>query len=308
MQATFYHGSIIIIESLKDDDKKTGKMLHNTLIADTKCSLKNTMPFIKIRYEGVTSSNELLNLLEEIYKSDEYKCPVIHIEAHGGNDGGNDGGYFLECTDGSILTCEELAEPLRRINEKSGLNLLLSMATCHGLDMECAFVSAFCQDRIIPFVALVGSNYDEHSDSIEDFFLNFFRLYFNGNGAASEKHTDVNTVMSTLNRQFPHFKIIDTLKIIAITLKRYWDLKCTPEAKEQRLKNIKEIAVRESGIIVSTDSLSDIAHDFNLEEKSVNDKISHLLGFCKIEGNRERFKNINYLGVISVLVPKLGKK
>lgn len=303
MHATIYHGSIIIIESLKNDDKKTGKSLHDALTADTKSSLKATMPFIKIRYKGVTSSSELLKFLEEIYASDEYECPVIHIEAHGGNDGE----YFLECTDGSRLTCEELAEPLRRINEKSGLNLLLSMATCHGQDMECAFVSAFCQDKVIPFFALIGSNYDEHPDKIEDFFLNFFQFYFNGNSAALEKHTDVSAVMSRFNRQFPNFKIIDTLRIIAIAIKKYWDLS-TPEAIEQRRKNIQEIAVRETGSIVSKDRLSDIAHESNLEEKTVNNKISNLLGFDKIKGNKERFKDINYLSVITILVPKLNKK
>lgn len=93
-------------------------------------------------------------VIEAIASSASYarsaECsPVLHIEAHGGENGilGPDENGVK-----STILWEELTEPLQQLNEATGCNLLVIMAACIGN----AGVQSFTRGPRAPAIALIG--------------------------------------------------------------------------------------------------------------------------------------------------------
>jgi len=73
--------------------------------------------------------------------------PILHIEAHG-----NETGIAPEQNGSSYILWEELTEPLQRVNEASGCNLLIVMAACIGN----AAVKALRRGPRAPAIVVIG--------------------------------------------------------------------------------------------------------------------------------------------------------
>jgi len=123
---TFYRDtlkfdSIVVIESLKPDDSKTGDWLYHRVIESW---ARRNSPFYT-RFYQVASRQEFLGVLDvlraELFKNGH--APILHIDAHGDTTG-------LELGDGDHLQWEELRGRLTEMNLLSQINLLVVMAMC----------------------------------------------------------------------------------------------------------------------------------------------------------------------------------
>jgi hypothetical protein len=115
---------ILIIESLRPADLRTGELLYNNIIAK---KIKDENLKIENKYFFAFSKQEFLevinNFQNEIHETDEI---ILHLEAHGGNNEMQFGNYEL-------LTWSELEKILIEINKKCKNKLHLNLATCHGM-------------------------------------------------------------------------------------------------------------------------------------------------------------------------------
>jgi len=131
-----------IIEWLPSTDQRTGRDLHEWIQKQrpkwshySECSRK----------KDVLSSIEQATMLA---KKDNM-IPVLHIEAHGDQDG-------LGCPDGNrqieLLSWDELTEPLQELNLATRCNLVFVVAACIGF----AGIQALVRGPRAPAIAIVG--------------------------------------------------------------------------------------------------------------------------------------------------------
>lgn len=98
-------------------------------------------------------------------------CPVIHISAHGSQDG-------IQLTDGEIVTWSELRRWLLPINKALNGLLLVCMSSCYGyagirMAME-------LQDQAYPYFALIGNSQTPTWPETAVAFTTFYHLFANG--------------------------------------------------------------------------------------------------------------------------------
>ncbi|WP_295672228.1 hypothetical protein [uncultured Mucilaginibacter sp.] len=116
-----YNG-VVVIQSLLDDDKQTGKELFDDIIA-RRCEQTQKAPY----FYQPSNKVEFLASLEEICAlviADDL-FPIIHFEIHG-----NPVGLVLK--NGEAVTWDELQYYCRMINVRVRNQLIITLATCYG--------------------------------------------------------------------------------------------------------------------------------------------------------------------------------
>ncbi|MBV8874845.1 MAG: hypothetical protein JO014_19260 [Metakosakonia sp.] len=115
------YNSILIIESLPEDDYKTGEVLSSML--------KESHPgHSGIQYIPVASKGDFIDLMKEIIilmQNNQGFRPIIDIETHGNT---NEIGF----ADDSRMPWEELMDIFRGLNEISKNELVVFLACCEG--------------------------------------------------------------------------------------------------------------------------------------------------------------------------------
>jgi hypothetical protein len=118
--------TIVVIESLPDNDRQTGTELYRDIIKRYAEYYGNK---IASHYFNGKTKNQFLAGLDFIV----HNCPymnlgiALHIEAHGLGD---TTGLYL--ADGSSVSWEELKPKLIKVNVQSDNQLYVTMATCFG--------------------------------------------------------------------------------------------------------------------------------------------------------------------------------
>jgi hypothetical protein len=134
--------NVWIIEWLPPNDQKTGLQLHEWM--------QNKRPKWSY-YSKCLNKGEVLSSIERAISLAERHpfIPVLHLEAHGNEDG-------LGCLNenGNIesLSWDELTEPLQRLNLATRCNLIVVVAACIGF----AGILALVRGPRAPAVAIVG--------------------------------------------------------------------------------------------------------------------------------------------------------
>lgn len=134
--------SVWIIEWLPPADQRTGLDLHEWI--------QKKRPKWS-HYSQCSKKKEVLSSIKRatILAKKNNMIPVLHIEAHGDQDG-------LGCPDDNGqtegLSWDELTEPLQELNLATGCNLIFVVAACIGF----AGVRALVRGPRAPAVAIVG--------------------------------------------------------------------------------------------------------------------------------------------------------
>lgn len=140
-----------ILESLKPHERSTGEELRQFVLnrGDSfpgRISVEMTKPW---------SRSQFMDVLERMFQSaDEGNFPILHVEAHGGEDG-------LYLASGEMIEWDELSIPLIKINRRLRGNLIITVAACWGGYMARTTLSA----TRAPFLVVVGPEtkiYDSH--------------------------------------------------------------------------------------------------------------------------------------------------
>ncbi|UYZ58144.1 hypothetical protein [Hymenobacter latericus] len=120
----FAWNTIIVIESLPQKER-TGQELVNSILGR-----RAEQHGFLCGYCNVYSAEDFIGALEEVKsgaKEDGF-LPIIHIEAHGSNQG-------LEMESGEVITWNILGLHLRHINTLTKNNLLVVLGACYGIEI-----------------------------------------------------------------------------------------------------------------------------------------------------------------------------
>lgn len=156
---------LCIIESLRADDKKTGKILYDNTIKYKVFQEPNLSRY----YFQINSKKEFfetLKLLIEKIKVDKL-FPLLHFETHGGDEG-------IQLNSSEVITWEELHESLIEINLLLENKLAIYLGMCYGN----AILSAVNPSKRASFRIVFGIS-KEIDESVllvgfETFYNNFF--------------------------------------------------------------------------------------------------------------------------------------
>ncbi|WP_199118919.1 hypothetical protein [Pedobacter sp. ASV28] len=116
-----YNG-IVVIQSLPDDEKQTGTILYDDIIA-RRCDQNGHGKY----FYNPSSKNELIEVLNIICDNvlNDDLLPILHFEIHGSEHG-------LGLKNGDFVVWKELQEYCRLINVKTKNQLIVTLATCWG--------------------------------------------------------------------------------------------------------------------------------------------------------------------------------
>lgn len=141
---------IWIIEWLSSNDQRTGKQLHDWI--------QERGYFFKSVYCECSSKDKVLAAIERAATHAEHHgtIPLIHLEAHGSEDGLSDSEKGA-----NGLTWDELTKLLQRLNLATRCNLIVLIAACQGYAGLLAFIQAFKESRPIAPALVIAGPYDD---------------------------------------------------------------------------------------------------------------------------------------------------
>lgn len=116
-----YNG-IVVLQSLPDDEKQTGIMLYDDIIAK-RCDQNGHGKY----FYNPGSKRELFEVLNTVCYNVLYDdlMPILHFEIHGSQEG-------LVLKNGESVHWNQLQEHCRLINVKTKNQLIVTLATCWG--------------------------------------------------------------------------------------------------------------------------------------------------------------------------------
>lgn len=112
---------IFVLKSLGESDEYADKLYTETIQpCCEKCGLANEPPI------EIFDSNDWDAAIDKILQ-DEHRHPFVHIETHGDREKG------LKLRLGDYISWDKMLEDLRKVNIRSGMNLIVTMATCFSI-------------------------------------------------------------------------------------------------------------------------------------------------------------------------------
>lgn len=155
--------TIVIIQSLKDKDLKTGKLLYEDLSA----LLPIKHPDTSVKFYDVKNKKELAETFYKIYNEiEDGELITLQIETHGCEDG-------VVLASGEFVTWKEFLGIIRPINEKMLNLLLVCMSMCYGG----ALISQFEPEKRAPYRAFIGTGDTIKPQVLLDGFNAFYDNY-----------------------------------------------------------------------------------------------------------------------------------
>lgn len=215
----FRFNTIYVIESLKDDEPKTGYDIWHDLLQ----YMPYKHPELKVHYKPINSLSEWDDLMKEILVDVKVNSniPILHLEIHG-----EENGKGLVFNNGQLASREHVGDQLRAINIATVCNLMLTLGVCKGLYL----LFNMHLDKPMPFIGAVGSFDDLHSGDIilryTDFYETLFETFDVGKAYIS---------LTNSNTGFPcTYRFIPADELYYKNYQGYIDKDCTPEALKQR--------------------------------------------------------------------------
>ena len=214
--------SIWIVESLRENDSKTGRKLHEFL---HDYSLANELD-LNLNFVTPNSSDDFLGVLTQIKEAvtnDDSLIPLLHIECHGSIDG-------LWTSSGECVTWEELRSYLVDINFACRNNLIVNVAACNGIYL----IHTATKLERAPFWAVIGPDSIVYGVSIEGGFQDFYRTFFETGNA--------NNAIDALNATVDEadFQFVSAIRIFTNAYRKYDADHCHGEGLEKRMAYLVE--------------------------------------------------------------------
>jgi hypothetical protein len=156
---------IIIIQSLKEGDRKTGEELFNDILR-YKPELNKD---IYVKFYDISNHLQFVKTLKTIENDTPYNHTLtLHFETHGCIDG-------IGLGDGCLVKWRELFSLLRPINVKLSNLLMVIMSMCQG-----AAISSDIEPTLrCPFRAFVGFEKDMKEGDLLEAYSIFYETYNN---------------------------------------------------------------------------------------------------------------------------------
>lgn len=210
---SFCFNTIYIMESLGDNESKTGLHLYDEL-----CKVIKPTP---AKYVPITSGEEWDQCMDKICQAcagDGVK-PIIHLELHGDNTG-------IGFVNGDIRDHRTLCAQFSKINFACGCNMLLTLGVCEGLNI----LKGIQISVPMPYIGAIGSFEELWNVDIELRFTEFYKELLSSHdmNKAYSKLLDAESEYHEIYRFFP----IDEL--FYRTYVRYLKEQCSKDALKER--------------------------------------------------------------------------
>ncbi|WP_165021207.1 hypothetical protein [Dysgonomonas sp. ZJ279] len=156
---------IIVIQSLKDSERKTGDELNNDILQYNKYMHADSF----VKFYNVKTIREFTNTLNLIQKQmSKGEIFTLHLETHGSEDG-------IHLASGECLKWTQFFNSIRPINIKMSHLLIIVMAMCKGV----AILSCIEPEKRAPYRAFIGAHRDITEDEVARGFSAFYSSYTN---------------------------------------------------------------------------------------------------------------------------------
>jgi hypothetical protein len=203
---------LVVLESLADDEEKTGTFLAQDL--ESTCRDKK----FRLSFGRVDTVDEfrqnMLKLTADA--ADRGVRPILHLEIHGAEH--SPGLVFLPSKE--ILLWEDFAALTRELNAATLNNLVVVMAVCHGYESILAVKIA----ELTPFCVLIGPTEAVTNRQIKAAFGAFYRELL-----------DRSDVLKAGEILPDSYLVYDCERIFATGFTKYVRDKCLGAGKQERL-------------------------------------------------------------------------
>lgn len=157
------HQGIIVIQSLRDNDRKTGDELHKDILQYKQYVQEDSF----VELYNVITAKEFVKTLGKIQKAmSKGMVFSLHLETHGSEDG-------IHLSSGECITWKQFYDSIRPINIKMGNLLIVIMAMCKGASL----ISHIEPEKRAPYLAFIGAFRDLTQDEISRGFIAFYERY-----------------------------------------------------------------------------------------------------------------------------------
>jgi hypothetical protein len=251
VDAQFEFSKIVVVESLPEGERKTGRELRDTI----RLELAARGEALQVEYVVVPGRDGFISELERLrQESDHGHIPIIHVECHGDRASG------LHFSDGTLMPWEDLADRLLQINLRTGFNLLVLVSACFGA----YFLGMLSAVRASPCWGVVAPTDTVYPSELESGFSDFYRALFST--------WDLGAATQVLEgRTLRHGYWLSELaeRWFSRIVLNYLQTHCTVIATEQRIRDLR---VRQQELGLPWVSLHDMRRELRLANSRALDK------------------------------------
>jgi hypothetical protein len=227
------YDKIWIIQWLRNDDRETGKELHDALN-------RVTNDLIPIVFNEVFSRKDLIDVLNEVLidVTTNKTVPILHIETHGNDD-------FIGTDfddDMHKMSHLDLLGSFRKINIETQFNLFIVVAACFGVKLGNIIMGTLLQPS--PFWGLLGPVRKTTPDAIFQGFFAFYKCLLSRQ-SISNALSSLFIVEPSLNY---NISMISAESLFVKGLKNYFDYQCSNEVAEERARKKVSQSLSKKGI------------------------------------------------------------
>jgi hypothetical protein len=179
----FKFNKVYILESLKDNELKTGKLLYEDMFHHN-----NETNEYGFEYQPIKNLKALKRFFEIILLEIKTKeiSPIIHLEMHGSISG-------ITLSSDEIIEWNDFAILIQEINIELKNKLVVVLALCHGIHFLSAFYNLI--ESRSPFAGLIACGDISKVEEIKNGFPRFYKYLLssnNGNIALKELNKIIN--------------------------------------------------------------------------------------------------------------------
>lgn len=259
---------IIVIQSLREEDKKTGEELERDVLRYKEHLHENS--FVRLfNVENLSDFERILNQIIDTTTPGEIF--TLHFETHGSRNG-------IQLASGEFITWKQFYDCIRPINIKLNNLLLIVMASCYGASL----ISYLDPMQRAPFLAFVGARRILTEDEVRRSFSAFYHEYTNP--------LDIVESMKAINFEIDEGNL-SRQTFLCLTSEKLFDMTL------DYLRNPNHFRLMVESKLEEFNSLSD-------EKTTYSEMENHLIIFFKETST----KNRDYFCFMDLRNPSLGVK
>jgi len=235
MDREFHFNKIIVLESLMDDEIKTGENLFNDLLKWKSLEIEG----LHSEFKRILNRNDFFEQIKHLKKEvqDEDILPILHLEFHGDQEKKG-----LTLVNGELINWTELVNTFREINILSKNNFVVSLASCYGFYMN----SAVKLKEKAPFWGFIGATKEISSGDIEISFESFFKTLL----STLDFNLSVKNLNETNGMEY-RYAFYQAEEYFNFIFKKHEDEYYKPENFKQWVSTLVELAESDESIINS---------------------------------------------------------
>lgn len=169
-----------------------------------------------------------LNIKEEIKTSNKF--PIIHLELHGNR---NENSVVLR--NGDELDWEYLVQQFEDINYLCGLNLVVFLGACFGINI----LKAVVPSKRAPFYGLLAPNYEVKYQELTIAYKTFYESLFK-----SRNYSNAIDKLEALSNK--NIGYVSAGAYYKLFIAGYFEKAKTPENKSRRIRNMVQETMEEN--------------------------------------------------------------